>query len=154
MEHSSLSTLARYINEHPLVVLSTVDASGKPHGSTLYVGSDEHLNIYFMTKTGTGKYTNIQAMPFVAITASGEDDQTTLQIHGQAIEVTDPEEGNAVFEVLHSVRHNSHDFRLPISKLNAGTYAVFRVMVDDAVLTEYEATNQINGRATVSYRRG
>ncbi len=153
MDTSKLATLAQYLNDHPLAVLSTVTPAGKPHGTTLYAGSDAQLNIYFMTKTGTTQYANIQAMPFVALTASAEDRQTTLQVHGHAIEVTDPEEGNAVFKVLHDIHRHSRDFRLPISKLNAGTYVVFRIAVDDATLTEYEATDQLHGRSTVHYSR-
>lgn len=153
MQQDSVSTIATYINEHPLAVLSTVEPSGNPHGSTLYAGSDSQLHVFFMTKRDTRKHQNILGNPKVALTFSGEDHQTTLQLSGIASEVTVPDEGATAFQVLGSIRHNSEDFRLPISKIEAGPYIVYRVDVDSALLTEYEHSNRIDGIVTVTYNR-
>ena len=146
-----MQVISEYINDHPLAVLSTVDSNGRPHGTNLYVGSDDRLNAYFMTKIGTGKAQNIQNNPSIALTFSGEEHQTTLQISGTAVEVTVPDESASAFQVLGSLRHESRDFRLPISKIDAGPYIVFRVRVEDAILTEYEHSNQLDGIVRVEY---
>jgi nitroimidazol reductase NimA-like FMN-containing flavoprotein (pyridoxamine 5'-phosphate oxidase superfamily) len=153
MEKDPISTLSAYINEHPLAVLSTINGDGSPHGTTLYAGSDSELNIYFMTKRQTTKSANISANPHVALTFSGEDHQTTLQVSGIASEVTVPNEGATAFQVLGSVRHNAEDFRLPISKIEAGPYIVYKVNVTHALLSEYEHGNRIDGYAKVEYKR-
>lgn len=153
MQEDSVSTIANYINEHPLAVLSTVEPSGSPHGSTLYAGSDQGLNVFFMTKRDTRKNQNIVNNPNIALTFSGEDHQTTLQLSGTAAEVTLQDEGALAFQVLGSLFHKSEDFRLPISKIEAGPYIVYRVEVKEALLSEYENGNRIDGIVTVKYSR-
>jgi uncharacterized pyridoxamine 5'-phosphate oxidase family protein len=153
MQDDHITAIASYINKHPLAVLSTVDAQGDPHGTTLYAGSDNNLSVYFTTKTKTQKYQNISQHPTVALTFSGEDHQTTLQLSGEAVEVTTPVEGDAAFQVLASIGHESEDFRLPISKIEAGTYATFRVNVSYAVLTQYEQANRVDGVVKIEYKR-
>lgn len=153
MQEDSVSTIAAYINEHPLAVLSTIEPSGTPHGTTLYAGSDAQLHVFFMTKRNTRKHENILSNPKVALTFSGEDHQTTLQLTGIASEVTVPDEGAVAFQVLGSIRHDSEDFRLPISKIEAGPYIVYRVDVNNALLTEYEHGNRVDGIVTIKYNR-
>lgn len=153
MQEDSISAIASYINAHPLAVLSTVEPSGAPHGTTLYVGSDSQLHLFFMTKRQTQKHENILNKPNIALTFSGEDHQTTPQLSGIASEVTVPDEGAKAFQVLGSIRHNSEDFRLPISKIEAGPYIVYRVDVSQALLTEYEHGNRVDGIVTVEYSR-
>tara|TARA_B100001105_G_scaffold254255_1_gene249624 strand:+ start:958 stop:1422 length:465 start_codon:yes stop_codon:yes gene_type:complete len=154
MQEDTVANIATYINNHPLAVLSTVDEHGVPHGTTLYAGSDRHLNVYFMTKRNTAKYQNILYNPKVSLTFSGEDHQTTLQLTGTATEVSMPDRSAAAFQVLGGIRHQSHDFRLPISKIEAGPYIVYEVVVDHAVLTEYEHSNRIDGIVRAEYKRG
>lgn len=153
MQEDSVSTIAAYINEHPLAVLGTIDSSGTPHGTTIYAGSDSQLRVFFMTKQQTRKHQNILNNPKVSMTFSGEDHQTTLQLTGTASEVKVPDEGAVAFQVLGSVRHNSEDFRLPISKIEAGPYIVYRVDVSEALLTEYEHGSRVDGIVTVKYNR-
>ena len=153
MQEDSIATIAAYINEHPLTVLSTVEPSGTPHGTTLYAGSDPQLHIFFMTKRETRKHQNILSNPKIAMTFSGEDHQTTLQLSGIASEVTIQDEGAVAFQVLGSIRHGSEDFRLPISKIEAGPYIVYRVDVSEALLTEYERGDRVDGIVTVKYNR-
>ena len=153
MNQDPSTIIAEYINHHPLAVLSTVTPEGEPLGTVLYAGSDEFLNVYFLTKTGTGKVHNIEKHPNVALTFSGEDRQSTLQLSGTALRVTAHDENDRAFKVIASLKHDSQDFRLPIAKLDAGPYIVFRVDVAWARLTEYEHTNQIDGVVRVEYTR-
>jgi predicted pyridoxine 5'-phosphate oxidase superfamily flavin-nucleotide-binding protein len=153
MEHSPTSTIARYINTYPLAVLSTVNADGAPHGSTIYIGSDDELNIYFMTKSGTTKDVNIKARPVVALTLSGEDHQSTLQLSGTAHEINDQANGAPAFEVLGNIKRHSEDFRLPITKIGAGQYIVYKIVAEHAVLTQYDISTRIGGLARIEFSR-
>lgn len=151
MKQDPTEIISEYINNHPLAVLSTVDGEGKPHGTTLYAGSDDRFNVYFMTKVETGKARNIRGNPNVALTFSGEEHQTTLQISGKALEVTVPDENALAFQVIGSLRHESKDFRLPISRFEAGPYIVFKVQVENALLTDYEHSSRSDGTVRVEY---
>lgn len=153
MQQDPVRTISSYINQHPLTVLSTLNADGTPHGTTIYTGSDGQLNVYFMTKSGTTKVRNIRENSAVALTMSSEDHQTTLQINGHAAEITMPDEGTIAFQVLGSIRHQSEDFRLPITKIEAGSYVIFKVEIVHATLTQYEETNRISGTAKIEYNR-
>lgn len=151
--HSPTVTIARYINTHPLAVISTADSEGRPSGATIYAGSDDELNVYFMTKSETAKNKNINVQPVVALTFSGEDHQTTLQLSGVAHEISGQADGAPAFEILSSIKHASEDFRLPITKINAGNYIVYKIITEHAILTEYEHSSRINGVAKVEYQR-
>lgn len=153
MNADTVSAISTYINNHPLAVLSTVGSDGAPHGTTLYAGSDEQLNVYFMTKTDTTKARNIDANPAVALTFSGEGHQSTLQMSGRAARVQVPDEHAAAFQILGSLRHESKDFRLPITKFEAGPYVVFKVDVEYALLSEYENADQLDGTVRVEYHK-
>jgi len=154
MSEDTVANIAAYINNHPLAVLGTVNSQGTPHGTTLYAGSDDRLNVYFMTKRNTTKNDNILQNPKVSMTFSGEDHQTTLQLTGTATEVSMPDKSAAAFQVLGGIRHQSNDFRLPISKIEAGPYIVYEVIVDHALLTEYEHSNRIDGVVRAEYNKG
>lgn len=151
MNPDSLHTIAHYINQHPLAVLSTVDEAGQPHGAALYAGSDDHLNVYFMTKTETTKARNIRSNPAVALTFASEEHQTTLQITGTATAVKAHDENATAFRVLAALKHEGEDYRLPLTKLTAGPYIVFKVNIERAVLTEYEHRDQLEGVIRTEY---
>ena len=153
MNPDSVSTITEYINNHPLAVISTIDPDGKPYGTTLYAASDDQLNVYFITKTETHKSRYINLNPNVALTFTGEDHQTTLQLSGQAIELSTAEEGSTAFHALDSIRHHHQDFRLPISKLQAGPYIVYKVIVSHALLTQYESPGHAEGVNKIEYAR-
>lgn len=151
--HSPTATISRYINTHPLAVISTADSEGRPSGATIYAGSDDELNVYFMTKSETTKNKNISAQPIVALTFSGEDHQTTLQLSGVAHEISEQADGAPAFQILGSIKHASEDFRLPITKISAGNYIIYKIITERATLTEYERSSRMNGVAKVEYRR-
>jgi len=153
MNPDSTLEIAAYINDHPLAVISTIDPQGKPYGTTLYAASDDQLNVYFITKTGTHKSQYISVHPDVALTFAGEDHQTTLQLSGQAVELSTAEEGSTAFQALDSIRHHHQDFRLPISKLQAGPYIVYKIIVSHALLTQYESPNHAEGVNKIEYTK-
>ncbi len=144
----SKDTIREFINEHAFAVLSTINDQGHPHGTALYVGSDDNLNIYFMTKSGTAKTKFVDNDDLVALTFGDEVAPATLQLSGSVAEVYEPKEMQRAIEILDSRQHKSAEARTPLSKLNAGSYLVFRITTDWAHLTNYAG-----GVTTYDYTR-
>ena len=151
MNDSAIGQITTFIRNNPLAVLSTINDQGDPHGTTLYVGTDDHLNLYLLTKNQTAKYFHMKNHPRVSLTFTAEDHQQTLQVHGNAAEVTVPDEGARAFQVIGAIRHQTTDFRLPISRFEAGPYVVFKIDVSYARLTNYEGSNRVDGISKVEY---
>ncbi|MET0980085.1 MAG: pyridoxamine 5'-phosphate oxidase family protein [Candidatus Saccharimonadales bacterium] len=145
--------MCKFVNEHSFAVLSTINDQGHPHGTALYAGSDDHFNIYFMTKSGTAKSKFVDNDDLVALTFGDEVEQATLQLSGSAAEVYDGKEVRAAIEILDSLKHKSTEARKPISKLNAGSYIIFRVIPDWAHLAMYAGGGMAGGVETYDYKR-
>lgn len=145
--------MSTFINEHSFAVLSTINTKGHPHGTALYAGSDKDLNVYFMTKSGTAKSSYVDNDDMVALTFGDEAEQATLQLSGSVAEVYEPKEGDAAIELLDNLKHHSKDSRKPISKLNAGSYIIFRVTPDWAHLTVYGGGSMAGGVQIYDYNR-
>lgn len=145
--------MSTFINEHSFTVLSTINDKGHPHGTAIYAGSDKDLNIYFMTKSGTAKSSYVDNDDMVALTFGDEAEQAALQISGSVAEVYDPAEGDAAMEMLENLKHTSKDVRHPISKVNAGSYIIFRVTPDWAHMVVYGGGSMGGGVLTYDYNR-
>ncbi|MDB5168614.1 MAG: hypothetical protein JWO55_872 [Candidatus Saccharibacteria bacterium] len=145
--------MSKFINEHSFAVLSTINSKGHPHGTALYVGSDKDLNVYFMTKSGTAKSRYVDNDDMVALTFGDEAEQATLQLSGSVAEVYDPVEGAGAMDLLENLKHHSKDVRPPLSKLNAGSYLMFRVTPDWAHMVVYGGGSMVEGVQTYDYNR-
>jgi hypothetical protein len=145
--------MSKFINEHSFAVLSTINSTGHPHGTALYVGSDKDLNVYFMTKSGTAKSRYVDNDDMVALTFGDEAEQATLQLSGSVAEVYDPIAGAGAMDLLENIKHHSKDVRPPLSKLNAGNYLIFRVTPDWAHMVVYGGGSMAEGVQTYDYKR-
>lgn len=152
-DNKTKEIMSKFINEHSFAVLSTINAEGHPHGTALYAGSDKNLNVYFKTKSGTAKSSYVDNDDMVALTFGDEAEQATLQLSGSVAEVYDPAEGAAAMELLDSLQHHSKDARPPITKLNAGSYIIFRITPDWAHMTIYGGGTMTTGVQTYDYNR-
>lgn len=99
----SRSRIVDFLNQQGVGVLATADSSGKPHAATVYVTSDEPLNLYFVTKRDTQKCRNLQANPRAAIAVYNAATQTTLQAEGTVVEVTDAQQQEWIFKDIWSL---------------------------------------------------
>lgn len=75
-----------FIRQNKLAVLSTVDDQGFPHAAPIYYITDEQYNFYFMTATQTSKHSNILSHSHVSLTIVNMEENTTLQVKGEAAE--------------------------------------------------------------------
>lgn len=154
MNESTLHSIIDYIKNNPLCVMSTVTPENKPNAATMYIVSDDNLNVYFMTKRETQKYKNIINNPGVAFTSHNEAGLSTLQIIGDAYPI-DPniDDNKLIYHLFEGVRDKIANYALPISKLGAGDYEIFKVNADHALLTEYKQEDVTEGVSRIEYMR-
>jgi general stress protein 26 len=130
--------IVSFLSKHPVGVLATVDPQGDPHASALYFSVDKSLHITFTTKQDTHKYKNISKHSTVVLVVFEAESQTTVEITGKAVEVTDPEEQQAIYKgTLHAAAQTGEDIVPPIAKIPAGKYVGFTIEIEDISLSEY-----------------
>lgn len=130
----------RYIDEHPTVVLSTIDEYGRPYGTVVYAVSgdrDSRMHVYFLTKNDTTKYRHITARPAVSITAFDEDKVSALQAQGHADVEHDPRIIDMVMKQLTRTHAHAVEWLPPIAKIRAGNYVLVGVTITHARLAEF-----------------
>lgn len=118
----------QFAKEHPMGVLSTVSANGKPWGSAIYYVTDEELNCFFVTRAETAKYKNIKGNPRVALTVADSATQATLQISGTISHVPAKDIIEVVFKKLAAVKpKNDANWLPPVIKVHKGDWMVLQL---------------------------
>lgn len=123
--------------EQPLGVISTVATDGKPEAAAVYFASDEHLNIFFITRAQSRKYKNLMQNPHAAFVVVSEHPSKTLQIEGTVGVVTDPHEQRIFFPELIALATGSN-FLPPISQLPEGEVVFMKLSPRWARLGDFE----------------
>lgn len=136
------ASILTYVDIHPVATLGTINEDGTPHGSIVYVCSDDHHSIvYFLTKSETRKYKNLTANNHVSLTIANPSDNSTLQANGIATEIQDAQVIDAVMNKLTGLHVNAVDWLPPISKLRAGPYVLVGITLEYARLAEFQGMN-------------
>lgn len=141
MDNSSenRASILTYIDTNPVATLGTINEDGSPHGSIVYVCSDDHHSIvYFLTKSETRKYKNLTANNRVSLTIANPSDNSTLQASGTAAEIQDAQVIDAIMSKLTRLHVNAVDWLPPISKLRAGPYVIVGITLEYARLAEFQ----------------
>ena len=109
--------------------LATVGPENSPHASVMYFTASTDLTLRFLTKKDTRKSRNLEHNPKVSFVVFEAHSQTVVTIEGEAIDITDTEEANPVFnELLKIVENNSESGIPPISTLiDAGRYVAYSI---------------------------
>jgi general stress protein 26 len=131
----------RYIDEHPVVVLSTLDDYNRPYGAVVYAVSGDHqtkMHLYFLTKSDTAKFQNLKARPAVSITSYDANDVSTLQAQGHAEIEHSPRVIDMVMKQLTRAHGHTAEWLPPIAKLRAGTYVLVGIVISHARLGEFK----------------
>ena len=119
---------AKFLQEHSLAVLSTVDRTGNVHGAAIYYLVDQNNLIYILTKSDTGKGRNVYAHSRVAMTIYEPDSLQTLQIQGTAEVETDQKVKDSVFAHMVKPRtYKDKTYLPPVTKLQEGSFMVIRI---------------------------
>ena len=127
-----------FLNDHHSGVLASADKKGRPHAAAIYFTFDESLNIQFLTKKETTKFSDLEDNPLAVLVVYDQAKQTSVQIKGQVIEIKDMGRVDRVIaDILHIATLASDSGVPPLSKLRAGAYVVFRIIPDSIRMAMY-----------------
>jgi general stress protein 26 len=130
--------IIRFLQDHPVGVLATVDTDGNPHASPLYVNTNDNLRVTFTTKRGTVKYQNITRNDHVMVVVYEAASQTAVQISGRALEVADDQDQQSIYHgTLRAARQTGQDEVPPIAKITAGAYVAFEITIENIWLSDF-----------------
>lgn len=124
-------TVYQFLQSHPVGVLAEVMPSGYPHASAIYFNVDNQFTIYFVTKTNTQKYKDLQQNQQACLVAFDQPTQATVQISGKVTEITDSSEVRSVVDSIENIAHRfSISGVAPIIKLDTGDYVAYELKPD------------------------
>ena len=127
-----------FLTDHPVGVLATVDRKGNPCASTIYFTISKDFILTFTTKRDTNKYENISRHNNVMLVAYDAASQTSVQISGKAVEATNAEDQQSIYQgTLHAAAKTGEDVVPPIAKVVAGPYVGFFIEIDSVLLSTY-----------------
>jgi len=142
MENKKISKedVLEFLRKERLATISTVTPEGKPDGAAIYYIAKDNLEIVFLTKKNTGKFTNMLQDKDVVLTITNEELQHTVKIRGEAVILENS--AAAVIEVITTLAHNKEfilnlDKVLPLAKKQAGEVVAVRVEPKEIRMSMY-----------------
>lgn len=128
-----------------LGVISTVneDAGPKPQSATVYYVCNDALDIFFVTRSSSRKYKNIQTNPQVSFVITNEHPPKTMQFEGTASEVTDPEEQIKYYDML-MARATSSNPMPPVTQIATGELVFLKITTMWARFGDFEVMKEGN----------
>lgn len=122
-------TVAAYLNELNVAVLSTASKEGIPYSAVIYFIVDHYLNFYFLTLADTKKAKNLQENKNVALATIDLSSMITVQTTGIVKEITDPEQYTYMIKNIGeaNARRTKPSWPTPISQLRSiGSLVVYK----------------------------
>lgn len=137
--NESKRQLLQFLNDNHAGVLATASNLGKPHAATVYITYDQELNLYFVTRKNTQKSQNLQSNNQVALAVYNAASQTTLQAEGTAIEVTQPQKVQWIFNDIWRIASQTSATNPPpqTQLLGAGDYVAYQLSTPSLRLATY-----------------
>lgn len=129
------------VMDQDLGVVSTMGGYGQPQAASLYFIFDSALNIYFITRESSRKYKNIKRNPRVAFVVSSENPPQTVQLEGEAQEVTDPHEMTEYFTKLVTMA-SEKNVMPPVSQIEDGRMIFMKIVTDWARSGNFETLKE------------
>lgn len=125
----SAELIKQFLASHHSGVLATADQVATPHAAVVYFSLDDDFSLTFTTKTETQKYKNMEENDQVAFVCYDEANQTTVQITGQVMKVTDENKRQEMLNTIYELSADLSKTELPpIEKLFAGNYVVLKLL--------------------------
>jgi general stress protein 26 len=132
--------IASYIDNNPVAILGTIDENGGPYGAAVYLCADpHHPKAYLLTKNETRKFKNLSQRNKVSLTIANQKENSTLQATGRASVTHDSEILDMVLKKMVRANPFASEWVPPVSKLEAGQYAVVQIDLEYARLAEFNA---------------
>lgn len=129
-----------------MAVLGTIDDDGAPQGSIVYICPLRNQTVCFITKNATQKYANLTQRPTVSLTIGNVEDNSTLQMAGQAYVIDDPSLIDAATKKITAIHARMIEWLPPLAKLRAGGYVVVGVKVTSARLAAFKGKDIGSGK--------
>jgi uncharacterized pyridoxamine 5'-phosphate oxidase family protein len=130
--------ILNFLNDHKSGVLATVSTDDRPHASVIYYHIDSSFEITFLTKSRTQKSQDLKRNPHALLIVYDELTQTTVQVQGVIVELTDSKTVSDVFRnTLRSSLKSSQVGIPPIAKLNAGQYIAYKLAPSEIRMAVY-----------------
>lgn len=118
----------KFLQEHDLAVVSTVDRTGNVHGAVVYYLADSASHIYIVTKSGTQKARDMFGHQQVAVTVFDANMAQTAQLQGFCEVENNAEVQQRIFAELVKPRAYSSGVSLPpITKLHDEGFVIMRI---------------------------
>ncbi|MEO5627995.1 MAG: pyridoxamine 5'-phosphate oxidase family protein [Candidatus Saccharimonadales bacterium] len=129
----------KFLREHELAVLSTVDRTGNLHGAAIYYFIDDDDRVCMATKAGTHKAGNMFGHQQVALTAYDAGKMQTAQLQGIAEVVTSPTDQQTIFAKIIKPRDYNGEQRLPpITTIHEEGFVALRIIPTTARYTDFK----------------
>lgn len=130
---------SKFLAEHTIGTLSTVDINGNVHGAVIYYLAQGEMNIYFVSRTGTTKIRDIELHQEVALTIFEASSAQTLQISGKARHENDQDTIDYVFNNIVKQRPYSGVMLMPpVTALkDSGDYIVICIEPTEVKFSDY-----------------
>lgn len=125
----------------PLGVISTINEAGKPQSASVYYIVDKALNIFFVTRSESRKYKNIQHDSNVSFVVTSEHPPKTIQLEGTAAEVVDANEQLTYFDKL-VAKATEHTFMPPVSQMVTGEMVFMKITTSWARMGDFEVMKE------------
>ncbi len=131
---------SKFLFEHTVGVLSTVDINGNVHGAVIYYIAESETSIYFVSKSLTTKVTDIELHRNVALTIYYAPMAQTLQINGVAHQETNKETIDYIFDNIVKLRlYGGEMLEPPVTALkDSGEYVVVRITPTQAKFSDFK----------------
>lgn len=130
-------SISDFIKEHYIAVLATVDESAQPSSSTIYYILSKKDEIWFLTKSDTTKYQNIQFNRKASMTILDQAKPSAVNLTGYVLEVEDTGEKDEILQAITKLADEKlHDFA-PIIKLHKGSFRAMKFVPQKAIMSDY-----------------
>lgn len=127
-----------FLMDNPVGVLATVTPDNNPHAVMVYFSLDKDFNLYFLTKTGTRKYHNLQHNNHCVLLVAEPSRKITVQVTGEAQEITDSYTINRVAGAILTISSHIGKTGLPpVTKIDRGVYAAFQIIHSQVLMAIY-----------------
>ena len=127
-----------FLKKHHMGILSTAGDQGTAWGAAVYFVADDDLNIYFVTRTGTHKYKNIETQPFAALTVSDSENQITVQLSGAVERMPINKYMDIFFDKFAAMRpEGDYEWAPPVDKVHEGNYMPLQITPSHLQYADY-----------------
>lgn len=134
----------KFLKEHTVGVLSTVDREGNVAAAVVYYIVDQLNQIYFVTKSETKKASNILVNSQVVMTVFDATSAETLTVKGRADFEKDEQVISYVFnQIVQPKNYQGVKTLPPVAHIKKGVFTVIRIVPRSGKYVDYKQPDQI-----------